>query len=167
MPTEVTLTSGDCPAELDTSAVSSDPSTADVQIQSSNLSVSDQECTEEQLKILYDRQIPNFPEGCQNNVKSFLTNGEDVVHSTTVMQRHLMPALKTPGKLNKYVAPAAKYFMRKLEEKGIGDVEPSGKKAIQFRKRKWEELNKEALDILNICGITHNTYSNTSKKARK
>ena len=57
--------------------------------------------------------------------------------------------------------------MRKLEEKGIGDVEPSGKKAIQFRKRKWEELNKEALDILNICGITHNTYSNTSKKARK
>jgi hypothetical protein len=110
------------------------------------------------LKQHYDAQLSNFPQGCQNNIRTFLTNGDETIHSTTVMQRHLMPALATPGKINKYVASAAKYFMYKLQDAGLGTVETAGKKSIVFRKRKWEKLEDDALTIVHACGVTSSTY---------
>lgn len=110
------------------------------------------------LNAHYDRQLDNFPEGCQHNIKSLLTFGVDVVHSTTIMQRHLMPPLSTPGKSNKYSATAAKYFLRRLERVGLGSIETAGTKALRFRKRKWEDLGDEALEIVNACGITDSDY---------
>jgi hypothetical protein len=48
--------------------------------------------------------------------------------------------------------------MRKLESVGMGEVEHTGKKALTFKKRKWEDLNERAMDILNACGITSAAY---------
>jgi hypothetical protein len=135
----------------------------DVVIESSGRQVV-AEMSEEQLSQHYNRQLPNFPEECKNNIKSFLTNGDEIIHSTTVMQRHLMPALNTPGKLNKYVAPAAKFFMRKLEEKGMCTVSNVGKKSIQYQKRKWENLHDSAISLLNASGVTHSAYTAKRKK---
>jgi hypothetical protein len=75
-----------------------------------------------------------------------------------------MPALNTPGKLNKYVAPAAKFFMRKLEEKGMCTVSNVGKKSIQYQKRKWENLHDSAISLLNASGVTHSAYTAKRKK---
>jgi hypothetical protein len=118
--------------------------------------------SEEELSNHYDRQLPNFPEACAHNIRSFLNHGY-TIHSTAVMQRHLMPALSTPGKINKYVASAGKYFMKKLEQMGIGDVSSAGKKAIFFRKRKWEDLDDRTIEVLNACGINSTVYKKSKK----
>ncbi len=70
----------------------------------------------EDLNTYCERQLTDFPECCTHNIKSLLTYREDVVHSTTIMQRHLMPPLVTPEKNNKYSATAAKFVCVSLRQ---------------------------------------------------
>ncbi|XP_048587765.1 uncharacterized protein LOC5510512 isoform X1 [Nematostella vectensis] len=125
----------------------------DLVIESSGVQASS--LMEEELFGRYDRQLPRFPGECLNNVKSLLTTGSDVVTSTTVMQRHLMPP---PGKPNKYTCTAARYFLTNLEGLGLGKIEKAGRKAIQFPKRPWEELDDEALDLMGRCNVSSACY---------
>ncbi|XP_077991934.1 uncharacterized protein LOC144446101 [Glandiceps talaboti] len=121
----------------------------------------------EELEEYYESQYPKFPDNCENNIRSFLTYEEEYVHSSKVMQVHLMPPFDTPGPgKNRYAAPAAKFFMRKLVNLGFGKLFRKGNKGgLIFQKKKWEDLDESAKILIERCGISEWEYR-SGKRSR-
>ncbi|XP_006816429.1 uncharacterized protein LOC102801783 [Saccoglossus kowalevskii] len=121
----------------------------------------------DELEEYYESQYPKFPENCENNIRSFLAFDGEFVHSSKVMQVHLMPPFHTPGPgKNRYAAPAAKFFMRKMANLGVGKLFRKGNKGgLIFMKTKWEDLDENARGLVERCGVSELEYK-VGKRSR-
>ena len=116
---------------------------------------------------------PSLTEGrYASRVHSVLTYGLEVIDSSKVAQRKLMPPLKNPPANpdhpnkagNKYPVEAARKFLCVLSNAGLGEMveKAKGRRSIhQFHKRKYTDLSADALDIVKKLKISETQYKFT------
>ncbi|XP_064653024.1 uncharacterized protein LOC135503395 [Lineus longissimus] len=106
----------------------------------------------------YHYDFSNLLPYASKNLRSLLTSGHKEISASIVAGRHLMPPTKTPGTENRYKTEAAVAYLQKVADLGFGTIYRTNKKSTVFRKRPYEELESENLDILEKIQVTESAY---------